>query len=221
MQTAKRAAIFDLDGTLIDSLPDLAAAVNATLAQWERPALTPDQVRLMIGDGADVLIRRAFDCAGGLPGPVAPVLARFLEIYEAAATVATRPWPGVVDTLEHLRARGITLAVCTNKPSAATHDILKALDLDRFFAVVVGGDDSPALKPDPAPVNATLARLGIAHGDAVMIGDSINDVLSAKAAGVTAVAVSFGYTRIPPRELGADLVVDHFNDLRRLIAGTD
>lgn len=221
MRTAKRAAIFDLDGTLIDSLPDLAAAVNATLAAWRRPALSPDQVRLMIGDGADTLIRRAFAVGGGLPGPVAPVLARFLEIYEAASTVLTRPWPGVVETLEHLRGRGITLAVCTNKPSAATRDILKVLDLDRFFAVVIGGDDSPALKPDPAPVNATLARLGVAHGDAVMIGDSINDVLSAKAAGVATVAVSFGYTRIPPHDLGADRVIDHFNELPPIIAGTE
>lgn len=220
MNKTKRAAIFDLDGTLIDSLPDLAVAVNKTLAEWQRPPLDAAEIGPMVGDGAGTLVTRAFAARGGLPGTdVAPVLRRFLDHYEAHAVDLTAPWPGVVETLEALRRQGIVLAVCTNKPTKATHDILAALNLDRFFAVVVGGDDTPALKPDAAHVNTVLDRLGMDHHDAVMVGDSVNDVLAAKAAGVPVVVLSFGYSRVPPHELGADLVVDDFRALAKVIAG--
>ncbi|KAF0223434.1 MAG: Phosphoglycolate [Rhodospirillaceae bacterium] len=220
MNRVRRAAIFDLDGTLIHSLPDLTVAVNKTLADWERAPLPDSEVGPMVGDGAGTLVTRAFNARGGLPGPdVAPYLQRFLDHYEPHATDLTRPWPGVIETLEYLRAKGLILAVCTNKPTKATHDILSTLGLDHFFAVVVGGDDAPALKPNPAHINAVLDRLGMNHEDAVMVGDSINDVLAAKGAKVPVVVLSFGYSRVPPHELGADLVVDDFTMLKRVIAG--
>lgn len=208
------AVIFDLDGTLIHSLPDLTVAINRLLAEEGRAALAEAEVAPMVGDGAGVLVSRAFDARGGLPGPeVEPYLARFLAHYEPNATRLTRPWEGVIETLQALRARGMALAVCTNKPSAATHAVLQDLELDHFFAVVIGGDDTPALKPDAAHVDAVLDRLGIGHDQAVFVGDSINDVLAAKGARLRCIIVGFGYSKVPQHELGADLVIDHFSDL--------
>lgn len=222
MGRSKRAVIFDLDGTLIHSLPDLTAAINKTLVEHDRIPLSEAELGPMVGDGAHTLVERAFTARGGLPGPkVAPYLARFLEHYESNATVLTRPFPHVVETLARLKAKGIVLAVCTNKPTAATHHILAALGLDEYFAVVVGGDDVPALKPNPVHLHAVLDRLGINHDEAVMVGDSINDVLAAKGAGVLCIAVSFGYARTSVHELGADLVVDDFRVIADAVVGRD
>ena len=160
MHQPKRAVLFDLDGTLIHSLPDLTVAVNFILDEHGRAPLTEADIGPMVGDGAHTLVERAFAARGGLPGEVGPLLARFLEFYEANATVLTRPFPQVVDTLIRLKARGVALAVCTNKPTAATREILRALDMEQYFAVVVGGDDTPALKPNPVHVTTTLDRLG-------------------------------------------------------------
>jgi phosphoglycolate phosphatase len=220
MHHPKRAVLFDLDGTLIHSLPDLTAAINHILAEEGRAPLSEAELGPMVGDGAHTLVERAFAARGGLPAPdVAPYLARFLAYYEPNSTVLTRPFPYVVDTLIRLKSKGVALAVCTNKPTAATHEILKTLELDEYFAVVVGGDDTPALKPNPAHVDTVLDRLGVAREDAVMVGDSINDVLAAKGAGVASIVVSFGYSRTPVSELGADLVVDDFRIVGDAVVG--
>lgn len=221
MHQARRAVLFDLDGTLIHSLPDLTVAVNFILTEQGRAPVTEAEVGPMVGDGAHTLVERAFAARGGLPGEVGPLLARFLEFYEANATVLTRPFPQVVDTLIRLKARGVALAVCTNKPTAATREILRALDMEQYFAVVVGGDDTPALKPSPVHVNTTLDRLGVRHDEAVFVGDSINDVLAAKAAGLPCIVVGFGYSRVPAAELGADLVVDEFRIIGDAVIGRD
>ena len=218
MRPPLRAVVFDLDGTLIDSLPDIAAAMNRLLADVGRAPLSETEIRAMIGDGASTLVERAFEASGGQDGPVAPLLARFLAEYEPRAAEATRPFPGVMATLAALKESGLALAVCTNKPSGATREVLAALDLEGFFAAVVGGDEAPALKPDPRHVTAVLARLGVAAECAVMVGDSINDIEAAHRAGLPAVAVSFGYTRIPPRQLGAEAVIDRFEDLPSALA---
>jgi phosphoglycolate phosphatase len=218
MSSGLRAVLFDLDGTLIHSLPDLVAAVNRLLAREGRPALDADTVKAMVGDGADALVSRAFAATGGLPGPdVAPYLAAFLADYEPRSAETTRPWPGVLETLEALKADGLALAVCTNKPSKATAEVLDSLDLARFFDVVVGADDTPALKPDPAHVTVILERLGISPSQAVMVGDSRNDVLSAQRAGVKTIVLSFGYAHGPVAELGADFIIDHFCDLSAVL----
>lgn len=219
MHQARRAVLFDLDGTLIHSLPDLTAALNRLLAAEARPPLSEAEVGPMVGDGAHTLVERAFAARGGLPGPTAPLLKRFLDDYEAHATVLTRPFPQVVDTLIRLRAHGVALAVCTNKPTAATHEILTALGLDAYFAVVVGGDDTPALKPNPVHVDTVLDRLGVTREEAVFVGDSVNDVLAAKGAGLPCIVVSFGYSRTPVADLGADLVVDEFRVVADAVIG--
>jgi phosphoglycolate phosphatase len=214
MTNQVRAVLFDLDGTLIDSLPDLAAAVNRLLAGEGRRALEPDAVKAMVGDGAGTLVARAFAARGGLPGPeVEPFLRRFMADYEPRSAELTRPWPGVVETLAALKQSGLALAVCTNKPSAATDAILQALGLAQWFDVVVGADATPALKPDPAHVTVILERLGVTAEQAVMLGDSANDVRAAKAAGVATVVLSFGYAHGPVAELGADLIIDDFRQL--------
>ncbi|CAA7620271.1 phosphoglycolate phosphatase [Magnetospirillum sp. UT-4] len=208
------AIIFDLDGTLIHSVPDLAWAVNALLAEEGREPLTEADVGPMVGNGVAVLVERAFTARGGMPqGDPAELVRRFVAHYEPNATRLTRPFEGVVETLKVLKAKGLTLAICTNKVSSATREILRALDLEQYFAVVVGGDDTPVHKPDPAHVNLVLDRLGVHHDDAVYVGDSINDVLAAKGAHVRCILVSFGYTKVPARDLGADLVIDSFADL--------
>lgn len=227
MPQAKRAVVFDLDGTLIHSLPDLTAAINHILAAESREPVSEAELGPMVGDGAHTLVERAFAARGGLPegrgpgGDVAPLLARFLAYYEANATVLTRPFPEVVDTLARLKAHGVLLAVCTNKPTAATLEILRALELEQYFAVVVGGDDTPALKPSPAHIDAVLTRLGVAREEAVMVGDSINDVLAAKGAGLPCIVVSFGYSRTPVADLGADLVVDDFRIVGDAVIGRE
>jgi phosphoglycolate phosphatase len=215
-----QAVLFDLDGTLIHSLPDLAAAVNRLLETEGRAPLDDRSVMAMVGDGAGTLVTRAFMATGGMPGPdVAPYLTRFMADYEPRSAESTKPWPGVIETLAELKSAGLLLAVCTNKPSRATAEVLAALDLARWFDLVVGADDAPAIKPDPAHVTCILDRLGVAAEAAVMVGDSSNDIVSAQRAGVKSVALSFGYCPGPVAELGADWIIDDFRRLSSLLLG--
>ncbi|MBI3444470.1 MAG: phosphoglycolate phosphatase [Magnetospirillum sp.] len=214
MASGLKAVLFDLDGTLIHSLPDLVAAVNRLLASEGRRPLSDEAVKSMVGDGAGTLVTKALMATGGMSGSdVAPFLARFLADYEPRSAETTTVWPGVFETLARLKAAGLALAVCTNKPSRATAEVLAALDLARYFDLVVGADDAPAIKPDPAHVTCILDRLGVRADQAVMVGDSANDILSARAAGLRSIALSFGYAHGPVDELGADLVIDDFREL--------
>lgn len=209
-----KAVLFDLDGTLIHSLPDLVAAVNRLLAGEGRAPLEAEAVKAMVGDGADALVERAFAASGGLPGPdVTPFLKRFLADYEPRSAETTLPWPGVRETLAELKEKGLALAVCTNKPSKATAEVLASLDLADFFDHVVGADDTPALKPDPAHITVILEYLGVSAAEAVMVGDSRNDVLAARRAGVRSIVLSFGYAHGPVVELDADMIIHNFRDL--------
>tara|TARA_R110000782_G_scaffold258088_1_gene347660 strand:- start:805 stop:1506 length:702 start_codon:yes stop_codon:yes gene_type:complete len=210
-----KAVVFDLDGTLVDSVPDIQAALNWLLARLGRREVARDEVVAMVGDGVPRLVERGLLATGGLPdGGLDGPTAAFTAHYEANATALTRPFPGAVAALTALRDAGCTLAVCTNKPAGATAEILGALDLAPFFAAVAGGDTVPgARKPDPRHLMHVLDQLGVAPGDAVMVGDSHNDVNVAKAAGVVTVAVTFGYAHGPVGELGADVLIDHFDDL--------
>lgn len=210
----RRHAVFDLDGTLIDSLPDLAAALNALLRQEDYEALSHDEVKRMVGDGAARLVERAFAARGVALGGQAPAFVeRFLALYEGNAAVNTQPWPGARRALETLVAQGWHLAVCTNKPYRPTMEILTALDLSHLFTTVVGGDSLAFKKPDPRHLQGTLAAMAATPETAVMVGDSQNDALAARAAGVPVVLVTFGYTRMPVSELGADLLIDSFAEL--------
>jgi phosphoglycolate phosphatase len=210
-----KAVVFDLDGTLVDSVPDIQAALNWLLARMNRRPVARDEVVGMVGDGVPKLVERGLLATGGLPaGGLDGPTADFTRHYEANAAALTQPFPGAVPALAALRDAGCVLAVCTNKPAGATAEILDALDLAPFFAAVAGGDTVPGVrKPDPRHLMHVLDQLGMAPGDAVMVGDSHNDVNVAKAAGVATVAVTFGYAHGPVGELGADLLIDHFDDL--------
>lgn len=211
-----RSVVFDLDGTLIDSAPDLRRAVNRLLASEGRASLDLDAVVGMIGDGAQKLIERAFKATGGLDDAhdLADLTARFLAFYEGRATELTHPYPGVVETLRWLRSQGITLGICTNKPEAPTREILQDLGLDAHFAAVFGGDTIDGVrKPDPRLLLAVLHALDRSPSEAVMVGDNANDVAVARAAGVPIILRANGYTRTPANDLGADLVIDTFTEL--------
>ncbi|HWG79176.1 MAG TPA: phosphoglycolate phosphatase [Stellaceae bacterium] len=209
----QRAILFDLDGTLVDSVPDLAAAVNGLLAELDRPALGLAQVTSMVGDGTSALVERALAASGAAGTPLRAAHDRFLALYEADPTRLTRPYPGVPAVLDQLAAAGWRLGVCTNKPERATRAVLTGLDLDGFFAVVLGGDSGPTRKPDPGPLHAALGRLGSAPGNAAMIGDHRNDVVAAQAAGMPVVFARYGYGAATLAGLTPDAGIDRFAEL--------
>ena len=184
-------AVFDLDGTLVDSVPDIHAALNRLMAAHGEPPFTLQEVVGFIGDGVPTLLARAFAARGREPDATA--LSGFLADYEASAALHTRPFEGIPAVLEALKADGWRLAVCTNKPAAAAHVVLEALDLSRHFAAVGGGDSFPVRKPDPAHLLAVLRAAGGDPTRAVMIGDHHNDIAAARGAGVAPVFVAWGY----------------------------
>jgi phosphoglycolate phosphatase len=210
------AILFDLDGTLVDSLPDLAWAINQLLAELARKPASLDDVRSWVGDGVSVLVERCLMETGGLPDlPLADAIKCYLGYYRGHATVDTRPFPGVLATLTALRTAGHPLGVCTNKPTDLSIQLLDALGMSDFFLAVIGGDGASSRKPHPEHLWETLDAMGMRDRKALMVGDSLNDVAAAKAAGIPVVAVSFGYTRIPVETMGADVVIDDFADLIR------
>lgn len=211
--TLLKAVVFDLDGTLIDSAAELRQALNHALAAIGRRALAEREVTAMIGDGIQRLTERAVAATGAPLNDAA--LERTVEAVREAYAILppSSLYQGARDILTDLTERGIALALCTNKPIDATHRILGQLGLADHFQAVAGGDSYPARKPDPAPVRGLLAALGIAPADAAMIGDSSNDINAGRAAGLTTVAVSYGYSPVPALELGADWVVDRLQDV--------
>jgi phosphoglycolate phosphatase len=214
------AVVFDLDGTLVDTAPDLQAHVNSVLEELGRAGLGLNEVRLLVGDGARTLLRRGLEATGGVPADVDldVLYGRFLERYTARPADKSTVHADVVEVLQGLQARGLRLGVCTNKAQAPTDRLLAALGLDRFFEAIVGGDAVPAKKPDAGHLFAVLDRLGAAPARAVMVGDSGPDLAAARALGVPCILVSFGYTPVPARALGADRVIDRFAELPAALA---
>ncbi len=186
-----RCAVFDLDGTLVDSAPDIHAALDRLMAQKRLPGFARAEVVGMIGDGVRVLLERAF-AARGLALDEASHAA-FMTDYEVNAAVLTRAFDGIPDLLGRLRDGGWQIAVCTNKPEGAARALLAGLQLDEYFCALGGGDSFPMRKPDPGHLRATLAAADAAPEAAVMIGDHANDMLAARGAGVRAIFAGWGY----------------------------
>ncbi len=183
--------VFDLDGTLVDSSRDLADAGNALLAHFDRPPLPQDAIVAMVGDGARVLVRRLM-AAGGVTGSLDDALAIFLQCYDERLLATTRPYDGVFATLEALKPRA-RLAVLTNKPGGLAERLLEGLELREYFADVIGGDSPYGRKPDPRGLFALLARADVATEDALVVGDSMNDLIVAEAAAVPMCFARYGF----------------------------
>lgn len=211
------AVVFDLDGTLVDTAADIHAVLAEVLVEAGQPVPDAEAVRAMIGDGAKVLIERAVAQVGA-DVDIDALHRRFTARYAEVPCRHSVPYSGAVELLRGLRDRGVRLGLCTNKPQAATMGLLEALGLDGAFDIVIGGDVLAGVrKPDPAHLGAVLARLAVKPADAMMVGDSRNDLLAARGAGLRCVLVSFGYTAVPARELGADAVVDRLDQLPALL----
>lgn len=205
--------VFDLDGTIVDALPDLAAALNRLLAARGLPPLTPAEVRPMIGDGTRKLVERAL-AARGAPFDEATEAA-YLADYTAHVAELTHPFPGVAATLATLRDRGWRFAVCTNKSAAATKALLQALGLAPWFAALGCGDSFAAKKPDPAHLGGTIALAGGARERSMMVGDHANDIAVGKALGVPTVFAAWGYGDAK-MAAGASAVAERFSDLAEI-----
>ncbi len=218
----KRTLVFDLDGTLVDTAPDLLATMNTLLQRDGRPPLAAEILRKLVGRGARNLIADAFTVAGAAVAPerLETLYADFLKDYASHIAAASRPFPGVMETLAALKAEGVTMGVLTNKPHPNALQLVTELGLAGFFSAVTGQGKFPWLKPDPKLFAAVLAELG--GGPAVMIGDSITDVQTARGGAAPVILMSYGYTPEPAATLGADLVLDDFREVpaaaRRLLA---
>jgi len=203
---------FDLDGTLLDTSGDLAAAVNHALTSVDRPALSVEQVKPMIGGGARHMLKQGLTATGGYDEAMLDTLhARLLAYYEANICVLTRPYPGVVDALDALAAKGVTLGIVTNKIERFARTVLGELGLSDRFACILGGDTMSESKPSPMPIHEMVRQCG--GGRAAFVGDSIFDIQAGQAAGLPTVACSYGFLMQPVEDLGADAVIDGFDAL--------
>ena len=217
---------FDLDGTLVETAPDLIGALNVVLGERGLTQMPVASARTLVGRGARRLIENGFAAAGHPldEAEVGGLVVRFIEAYAARIASESHPYPGLIAALDELSAAGAVLCVCTNKRSDLSLALLDALQLTHRFVAIVGADRAPKPKPDPSHVLAAIAAAGGDPTFALMVGDSSNDVDSAKAAHVPVVAVTFGYTETPAHELGADAVIDRFDELpavaRRLLAAS-
>jgi phosphoglycolate phosphatase len=208
-----RTIVFDLDGTLADTAPDLTAALNHALTEMGRAAIPAEDVRHMVGHGARALLRKGLAATGEVSEElIERGFPLFITYYEEHIADHSHPFEGVEETLVALEADGVTIAICTNKLEGLTHRFLKAMGWEGRFAAIVGGDTLAVRKPDPAPLFAAIKRAG-GEGPAAFVGDSITDTDTAKAAAIPCVALSFGFSDRPPEELGADRLIDHWNEL--------
>lgn len=206
---------FDLDGTLVDTAPDIVGTINVLLVQKGLRPLPPSASHLVIGKGAHWGLERAFQIAGAprTSSELDQLVTRFRDHYLAHIADGSLPFPGMVEALTRLRAAGAKTVVCTNKITALSHALLAALGLGHLFDAVVGGDAAPAQKPDPRPLIQAIIAAGGDPARAVMVGDAAPDAGAARAAGIPLILVSFGYGETPAADLGPDILIHHFDEL--------
>jgi phosphoglycolate phosphatase len=207
--------VFDLDGTLIDTAPDLVESLNHTIAARDLTPVSYEDLTHLVGQGARVMIQRAFALRGAplAEDEIPALLDRFIAHYEAGMPGKSKPYPGLVEALDRLKAAGYKMAVCTNKMERLAIPLLERLDLTRYFSAIAGGDTFAFRKPDPAHILATTERAGGRAGKILMIGDSVNDILAARNGDIPSIAVPFGYSDVPVETLGASHVIGHFDEL--------
>ncbi|WP_421361519.1 phosphoglycolate phosphatase [Agrobacterium rosae] len=217
--------IFDLDGTLVDTAPDLIDSLNYAIAAAGLAPTTYADLKHLVGHGARVMIKRAFALRNKelSDADLEPLYERFLAHYLEQMPGQSVPYPGIVSALDRLTAAGFTLAVCTNKTTVLAIPLLEKLGLSHHFAAVTCGDTFEWRKPDARHITGTIEKAGGDPAKSVMVGDSLNDIASAKNANIPSVGVTFGYTDVPMAELGPDVVIDSYDELdaaliERLIA---
>lgn len=212
---------FDLDGTLVDTAPDLLGALNVILVEQGMTPAPMTAVRQLVGHGLRGMLLRAYAMADLTitEEKIAELRPRIVEVYRGRIAQESRPFPGCLEALADLRARGAALAVCTNKPEGLARLLLDQLDMTACFDAIVGGDTLPVQKPDPAPLLAAIAQAGGDRARAILVGDASPDTGAARAAGAPCVVCAFGYNDLPPTELGGDVTIDHFDELAGAVAG--
>ena len=208
------AIVFDLDGTLIDTAPDLWRATNHVLVKSGRRELSLDEVRAFVGHGARSLITRGFAATGAPLDPVRldEFYDQFVAYYGDNIAAHSAPFAGCVELLDRLRDAGATLGVCTNKLEWLSVKLIDELGLRAYFGGIVGPDSIGIAKPDAAPYRETLRRMGAENRSSIMVGDSETDVQTARAAGVKVIGVTFGYTPRPVAEFGPDYLLERFDE---------
>ncbi len=217
--------VFDLDGTLVDTAPDLVATLNHVLEGAGLPPVGIEEIRPHIGFGARAMLNTCLIRAGAAAGDsrLDALMTTYLIHYHDNIAVKSRPFPGAVEALEDFRARGARLAVCTNKYEGLSKHLLKELAVDHLFGAVTGADSFEVRKPNPEHLTRTIALAGGSPAHAVMVGDSETDIRTARAAKVPVVGVTFGYSDKPMEGLGADALIGHYRELgsaiRRLLKG--
>ncbi|WP_339746852.1 HAD hydrolase-like protein [uncultured Maricaulis sp.] len=214
---ARASIAFDLDGTLIDTAPDLVRALNATIEPDGLSSVPVHELRALVGRGAQALLERAYAQQGRTLSPEAApeLVARFIEIYQADIAADSRLFPNVEATLARLQRAGATLSVCTNKPSGLSDLLIGTFKLTDYFARIVGPDRTTAKKP---AADHVFTALGSGYSRAAMVGDSAPDVGAAQAAGVPCIVMSYGYSEAPAGSLGADRLLHDFSDIPGALA---
>ena len=213
-----RAALVDLDGTLVDTLGDFTVALNAMLRDLALPALTRADIERRVGKGSEHLIRATLQAVDGGPALYPEAWAAYQRHYDAANGQHADVYPGAREGLDFLRARGVRMACVTNKPGRFARDLLRAKDLEGYFEQVVGGDAYPQRKPHPMPLLMSAQALGVIPAQTLMVGDSSNDAQAARAAGCPVVLVTYGYNHGEPvRSVDADAWLDSLAQLADLM----
>jgi phosphoglycolate phosphatase len=209
--------VFDLDGTLVDTAPDLAAATNHVMERLGLNPVAEGDIRPFVGHGALAMVERAAAAQGRslAQQELYDLFDVFIVHYTANIAANSTPYDGVIAALNTFKARGATLAVCTNKIEAHAHALLDALDMTHHFAAVTGRDSFSVCKPDPGHLTGTIALAGGQEGRAIMIGDSETDIKTAQAARVPVIAVDFGYSIEPVAAFAPDIVISHYRDLEQ------
>ncbi|MEP7029807.1 MAG: HAD family hydrolase [Pseudolabrys sp.] len=212
--------VFDLDGTLVDTAPDLIDTLNVVFEREGLATVAYDTARNLIGGGARTMIARGVEAEGRefTPAKLQQMFDSFITYYAEHVADRSQPFPGLIEALDVLAARGHRFAVCTNKLERLSVLLLEKLDLTRRFAAICGQDTFAVMKPDPEILRRTIAAAGGEVANAIMIGDSDTDIRTARAAGVPIIAVDFGYSETPVMELGPDRVISHFSQLPPAVA---
>lgn len=224
MFSDKKVILFDLDGTLVDSAPDLALAVNHMLESLEREPFSHELIRSWVGNGAQTLVKRGLSGSSEINEEIEPelfekALETFLNFYEANLCVDTIAYPNVLETLQHLKEENYRMVIVTNKPYDFVQPLLDGLGMDDIFEFCIGGDTLSSRKPDPMPLFHACERLGVSVEDCVMIGDSKNDIVAANAANMHSIGVSYGYNYGEHISLyEPNKVVDDFSQIKTLMA---